>query len=334
MIKYISEMLNKRTKGKDYENFVINQIYARIDNPELEIVTQKCVRPNKGIDTKNLVKVGKGHYLIDLYFPQINLAVEVDEGHHEDIENQLGDKQRENLIKDTVHCDIIRIKICKPGTKIPQEYDEIIKEIKNKVVEIKGRISKWEKDNDKKLKWVTNDEKIEKVKERKAFDAGEAIHFGGITKVLNLLLGANRYKNFQQCAKNYDFYAVWIPVLSVRLDDGTVKTANGWENYTNENEDEIIEYPSDEKYNKKLDTYNEKAGSRPPKWGARKRVVFMKMRDDFGNKCCRFLGVFNPDHIEYEKGRQKRIYKRIATTIPFDEIVKTKNTRKLFQKLS
>ena len=75
MIKYISEMLNKRTKGKDYENFVINQIYARIDNPELEIVTQKCVRPTKSIDTKNLTKVGKNHYLIDLYFPQINFAI-------------------------------------------------------------------------------------------------------------------------------------------------------------------------------------------------------------------------------------------------------------------
>lgn len=323
-IKYISEMLNKRTKGKDYENFVINQIYARINNPELEIVTQKCVRPNKGIDTKNLVKVGKGHYLIDLYFPQINLAVEVDEGHHEDVENQLSDKQRENLIKDTVHCDVIRIKICEPGTKIPQEYGEIIKEIKNKVAEIEGRISKWEKNNGKKLKWVTNDEKIEKVKERKAFDAGETIHFGGIIKVLNLLLGTNHYKKFQRCEKKYEFFSVWIPVLSVKLDDGTVKTANGWENYINEAKDEIIEYPSDEKYNKKLDTYNAPAGSCPQKWAARKRVVFMKMVDDFGDKCCLFLGVFNPDHIEYEKGRQKRIYKRTATTIEFAEIVRKK----------
>lgn len=323
-IKYISEMLNKRTKGKDYENFVINQIYARINNPELEIVTQKCVRPNKGIDTKNLVKVGKGHYLIDLYFPQINLAVEVDEGHHEDVENQLSDKQRENLIKDTVHCDVIRIKICEPGTKIPQEYGEIIKEIKNKVAEIEGRISKWEKNNGKKLKWVTNDEKIEKVKERKAFDAGETIHFGDIIKVLNLLLGTNHYKKFQRCEKKYEFFSVWIPVLSVKLDDGTVKTANGWENYINEAKDEIIEYPSDEKYNKKLDTYNAPAGSCPQKWAARKRVVFMKMVDDFGDKCCLFLGVFNPDHIEYEKGRQKRIYKRTATTIEFAEIVRKK----------
>ena len=321
-IKYISEMLNKRTKGKDYENFVINQIYARIDNPELEIVTQKCVRPTKSIDTKNLTKVGKNHYLIDLYFPQINFAIEVDEGHHENVENQFNDKQRENLIKGSVSCDIKRIKICKPGKKIPQNYDDIIQQIKEMVVEIKGKISKWEKDNNQKLRWITNDEKIKRVKECKVFDACEAIHFGGITRVLNLLSETKNYNKYQRCVKNFDIYSIWIPVLSVRLDDGTVKTANGWKNFINEDKDEIIEYPSDEKYNRKLDTYKAPAGSCPPKWGSRKRVVFMKMKDDFGNNCCRFLGVFKSDHIEYERGKQKRVYKRIATTIAFDEILK------------
>lgn len=320
--KYISEMLNKRTKGKDYENFVINQIYARIDNPELEIVTQKCVRPTKSIDTKNLTKVGKNHYLIDLYFPQINFAIEVDEGHHENVENQFNDKQRENLIKGSVSCDIKRIKICRPGTKIPQNYDDIIQQIKEMVVEIKGKISKWEKDNNQKLRWITNDEKIKRVKECKVFDACEAIHFGGITRVLNLLSETKNYNKYQRCVKNFDIYSIWIPVLSVRLDDGTVKTANGWKNFINEDKDEIIEYPSDEKYNRKLDTYKVPAGSCPPKWGSRKRVVFMKMKDDFGNSCCRFLGVFKSDYIEYERGKQKRVYKRIATTIAFDEILK------------
>lgn len=321
-IKYISEMLNKRTKGKDYENFVINQIYARIDNPELEIVTQKCVRPNKGVDTKNLIEVGKNHYLIDLYFPQINLAVEVDEGHHEDVENQLNDKQRENLIKDAVHCDVKRIKICKEGTKIPQEYSNIINQIKKMVVEIKDKISEWEKEKKQKLKWVTNEEKIEKVKKSKAFDASEAIHFGSMAKVLNLLLGTKKYSVFQPAEKKFDFYSIWIPVLTVTRDDGTVKTANGWKNFINENEDEIIEYPSDKDYNEKLNTYNKEAGSCPSEWGVLKRVVFMKMVDDFGDKCCRFLGVFKPDHIEYENGKQKRIYKRIATTVTFAEIVR------------
>ena len=332
MIKYISKMLNKRTIGKDYENFVINQIYARIDNSELEIVTQKCVRPNKGVDTKNFTKVGTNRYLIDLYFPQIKLAIEVDEGHHEDLENKRYDKLREKLIKDTVQCDVERIEICEPGTRIPQDYKDIICRIKEVVVVIKNKINEWEKEHKCKLKWITNEEKIENVKKQRKFDASEAIHFGGINNVLNLLLETDRYKKFQDSGKDFDFYAVWIPVLSVRLDDGTVKTANGWENYTNENEDEIVEYPSKEKYNEKLDTYDAPAGSCPQKWAARKRVIFMKMVDDFGDKCCRFLGVFKPDHIEYEENeygekRQKRIYKRIATSIEFAEIVK-KNTKK------
>ena len=43
-LEYLALMLNQRTNGKKYENFVINAIYARIANLELIPETQKYVK--------------------------------------------------------------------------------------------------------------------------------------------------------------------------------------------------------------------------------------------------------------------------------------------------
>ena len=299
-IKYISEMLNKRTKGKAYENFVINQIYARLDNPELEVVTQKCVKIDRESisATKNLTMIRGNYCLIDLYFPQINFAVEVDEGHHENIKNKISDKNRENFIKDAVSCKIERIKICKDGTTSPKDYESILNQIKHVVKKINQEISKKSP-----LKWITNEDKIEQVKQRKSFKVSEDIHFGGIKKILATFF---KIKSNQHCLKKFKYYSIWVPELSVKLNNGTIKTANGYKNFINEDWTEIFEFPSDTKNNKK--------------WGSNNRVVFMKMKDEFGKNNCRFVGVFKEDHIEYKNGELKRVYKRIGTEISFADI--------------
>ena len=54
-----------RTKRKDYENYILNAVWQKIDCLDLRPVTQQYV---KGHDNE--------YYLIDLYFPQINIGVE------------------------------------------------------------------------------------------------------------------------------------------------------------------------------------------------------------------------------------------------------------------
>lgn len=299
--EYISRMLNKRTKNKNYENFVINQIYARLDNPELEIITQQCVRIT---NSNYLNKIDNHHYLIDLYFPQINFAVEVDEGHHETIQNHYSDKERENYIKGAVSCEIERIKICEEGTQKERDFEDILSQIKKVIEKINSKIINYEAKNGK-LKWTTNEDKIAQVKKNMFFDVTEKVHFLGITNVLNLL-SDDRYSLYQKSVKKYDDYMIWIPVLSIKMDDGKIKTANGCENYINEDGTEIIEI-------------SKKGGCKG--WGKWKRVVFLKMKDELGNRCCRFVGVFKDDHIEYDGKRQKNIYKRIDTKISFADIV-------------
>ena len=66
---YLAKTLS-RTKRKDYENYVVNAIWNRINDPRLVPVTQQFIKDKEG-----------NHYYIDLYFPQLKNSVECDEGY-------------------------------------------------------------------------------------------------------------------------------------------------------------------------------------------------------------------------------------------------------------
>lgn len=51
-----------------------------------------------------------GNYFIDLFFIDYNLAIEIDESHHEIITNKKLDIERENFIKKEINCIIYRYK--------------------------------------------------------------------------------------------------------------------------------------------------------------------------------------------------------------------------------
>ena len=144
-LDHIAYMFNIRTKGKKYENFIINAIYTKVGNPDLMPVTQQYVR-----DQNNLSK----YYLLDLYFPQIKIAVEVDERQHISKEAQAADRERAEAIKNVLQCDEIRIPIVDKETKKNRSYAEICNDIDRVVLKIKERIE--EKGG---VEWVTNDEK-------------------------------------------------------------------------------------------------------------------------------------------------------------------------------
>ena len=128
-LDHIAYMFNVRTKRKKYENFIINAIYTKVNNPELMPVTQQYV------------KNGNKYYLLDLYFPQINFGVEIDEGHHLNEENKESDKVREEGIKTAIACEEVRIPIYNENGKkrsykdICQDIDSIVELIQKKIKE-------------------------------------------------------------------------------------------------------------------------------------------------------------------------------------------------------
>ena len=70
-------------------------------------------------------------------------------------------------------------------------------------------------------------------------------------------------------------------------------------------------------------SYNNNLKETPARDFEEKRVVFMKMRDKYGKKCCRFIGVYQLYKSERNKeGNIERYYKRKATNISIAESLK------------
>ena len=78
---YILRALSK-ISHKRWEHYIINRIFHRLNDPDLEFVCQQCIRK-------------EGHsgkiYLADLLFPQLKLYLEIDEAHHGSDEAKMAD---------------------------------------------------------------------------------------------------------------------------------------------------------------------------------------------------------------------------------------------------
>ncbi len=166
--EHISRMFNNRTVNKKYENFVVNAIYTKIGNYDLIPITQQCVRNLNGQkDSYDNGDLRHRYYLLDLYFPQLNYGVEVDEGHHEDVVNQKKDAERAEDIKSAIDCDEGHVVICLKDGKTLRPFENIMQQIDEQVVEIKKRME------GKKIVWLTDEEKRAAVFKRGYFDVKE-----------------------------------------------------------------------------------------------------------------------------------------------------------------
>lgn len=136
--KYYLVKTLSRTKRKDYENYVINRLYNRLNDLDIKPMTQKYVKRN--LNGKN------GYCLIDLYFPQFNIGVECDEPHH--ISQQENDRLRtEDIIEELEGYNEQRITVYdKTIIDINNAIDKIVEYIKiSKQEQIKnGKFNKWE----------------------------------------------------------------------------------------------------------------------------------------------------------------------------------------------
>mgnify|MGYP004470862331 FL=1 len=273
-----------RTKRKDYENYVINRLYNRLNDLDIKPMTQKYV--------KRIINGKKGYCLIDLYFPQFNIGIECDEPHH--ISQVEKDKLRtEDIISELGSYNEQRITVYdKSIIDINNAIDKIVENIKlHKKQQIKsGEFKKWE--------ILTPQEYFADKEKITIYDD---IEFSTINEASNLIFGTN-YSDQQHSwfkiknITNKEIMA-WFPQLAIEKDNIMVASSRGWNNTMNDNKDTICEY--NEFYTNTSDDFDK-----------RERVTFMKMRDKITNKLgYKFLGVFLP----VEKTNGKVIHKRIET---------------------
>lgn len=312
-LEYLALMLNQRTNGKKYENFVINAIYAKVANPNLIPVTQKYVRNPNYPNSDN-----RQYYFMDLYFPQLNYGIEVDEPAHENQANQESDKIRKKDILDAVDCTISPIKIGK-DEKTLQTIEEVNKQIDNEVIKIKELIAKYEKKENKKLSWKDEETLKNEVLTKGIFDLEDGVTYKGIKEICIILEQFG--KNLRHgCIELNDSYGLWVPHLARCSKDGSVITRNGCKNTLNE-DGTIIEEISKNK--KKSGRKNTSDGSLNE--NGMKTIVFMHVQNNFGLDEVRFLGVFKvvqSDIIKEgeDEGKEKRTYKRVETSVKIDDL--------------
>ena len=135
-LEYITRMLTK-ISHKRLESYVIHRIWNTLDNPEVHFVFQQYV----------VRKEGK-YALADLYLPQINLVVEIDEPAH--FKNEEADIIREREISKLV--EVVRVKcynetngVVEPCSleELNHRGDEVTNLIKSRITESGADFEAW-----------------------------------------------------------------------------------------------------------------------------------------------------------------------------------------------
>jgi len=292
-LDYIAYMFNVRTRRKAYENFIVNSIYARVGNPGLIPVTQQYVK------SKN---PERPYYLLDLYFPQLNYGIEVDERHHNNPTNQEADIVRAEDIKAAIQCDEEHIYLYSKDDR-KRSIEEIESDIERIVATIKQKIEE-KKDG---VQWVTNKQKREEVIRRGYFEDTDDVDYKGITDIYNICGGRRSGSDggdaiaLGTCYITLNSnYKLWVPKLAIKENGVLKNTSNGYVNFLSDDHKTITEY------SEKQWTLEEK--EKEKKFS---RVVFMQMRDRFGRRCVRFLGVYRQKEVTCDYA----IYERVKTKV-------------------
>jgi len=270
-----------RTKRKDYENYVINAIWNRIDNKELMPVTQQYIY--NSIDNE--------HYFVDLFFPQLMIGIEVNERHHLE--------QRE---KDLKRSEAIWYEINKLTVGSSSEYIVYIIEVFNKTFdEIEDRINevvqiiKSQISESKLDKWIVDREDFLKSKDE--ITIKDDIVFYSIAETCNMLFktdykigtkGMRKSWFLPSILKNNSKFIgkfLWFPKLAIENEGLFLAVSRNWNNRLNK-DGSLIEF--NEKTAEKVDAdYECIADSDEPSV-----ITFAQSTDPLGRRGYRFIGVY------------------------------------------
>ena len=282
--EYITRQLS-RTHNKKYENYVITRIWHKIDRIDVKLATQQYVsRPN-------------GYALIDLFFPQIGLFIEVDEGHHQMETNLSEDKVRDKDVVVATENQIVRVDVTKSIELIHKQVDDIILLIRELIEKLGNSFIPWNITEEYDPLTYINKGKIS-LKDNVAFRTSkDACNCFG-----------HNYKNFQRGGTKHPYKndtLIWFPKLY----------PNGeWENKISSEGDIIWERNIDETKN----------AEQMQKWLGDKRnvrIVFAQGKDSLGFMRYRFKGVFRLNR-EKTVAEQLAFWEKIADEV---DTIKSKN---------
>ncbi len=303
-LEYISRSLSK-IQHKKFELYVISRIIHKLDNPEIKYVFQQyATRDNN---------TGK-YALIDLYLPQLGIAIEVDEAHHKEqyTEDEIRQKEIEQLDiqVERVQCYEKRIE------EVNNEIEKIIEKIITKKNELGDNFKPWNGLNG-----------YEYYTDKGFFDVKDPTELISPTEICNCFGFANAA---QGGARVIDKETIlWWPhenyISDEAQDVNSDENKPRWYNKLNDNGNEIVEQDlegdSDKFYKDSLSENFRK-----------KRIVFYRKKNMLNDKLYRFVGVFELN-VEKTKRRKVRVFNRVSDTIKLPHLYSENEVRKKLREL-
>lgn len=256
-----------RVKHKRYEHFIVSRIIHRLCSTDIKLVSQQLVRrPN-------------GRALLDMYFPQINVSLEVDEPQHESENRKKQDDLRSRDIVEATNLTEKRIKVMGPDgnrrslSELASQTDDFLDFVLSRV-EVERQRGHWKP-------WDFDNELTSKPHLRRGYiDAKEDVLLRKHTDVIELFgvkLKAHRRGGWTP-PKETGLAMVWFPRLY----------RNGeWDNSLSEDGSTIIEKRLGD--NIEYGPYNIYQGSK------HLRAVFARRQEPLIGTLYRFVGVFEFD---------------------------------------
>ncbi|OIN60713.1 AbaSI family restriction endonuclease [Arsenicibacter rosenii] len=255
-LDYITRQLAKAQK-KRFEHYVVTRIWHLLNDLSIKFVTQQYVsRPD-------------GRALTDIFFPQLQIHIEVDEGYHKKLIDE--DRLREaDIINATGH-EIIRIDVTQKIEAINAEIDQVIQRIKQKKVDSTS-FSPWDIEFDYSPEKFIGKGFIDISDDCSFFRKHEAAScFGKSFKNYSLQYGEVQHPT--ELNKS-----LWFPKLYAN---------EKWNNLISNDEKIITEYSKSEDIQLTIEKVLKK--------GYLNRIVFARVKSSLGDTMYRFKGEYELD---------------------------------------
>ncbi len=287
-LDYLIKTLS-RTKKKDYENYVVNAIWQRLGNLDIKPVTQQYIKRTNG-----------SYALLDMYFPQINFGLEVDEPHHKttitlDMIRQLDIQTSIEILDEPKQFILRRIDLDQSFENVDQQINSVVSELKA-IIQL-SKVPAWNFDQNPSTLLQT----------KRNLSVSDEIRFRRIEEIANGF-GLVRFKRQSGYFKLNGKYWIWCPNLATTV-EGELRSqgSHGWLNVLADNRNKILEYrldPNEMEGLERQDNYL--------------RITFARSKDVLGRRLYRFIGIY--EFSSHESTHEKRIYTRISESLTFNEL--------------
>lgn len=280
-LEYITRQLS-RAERKRFEHYVVTRIWHQLDDLALKFVTQQYVKRPQGIA------------LTDMYFPQLKLHIEVDEGQHFD---RNGNRIQQDNMREM---DIINA----TGHRVERVItaDKSLKDVNSRIKEVVGIIKGTKAHTDDFRPWdYAAEYNPETYLNRGYIDLKEDVAFRIKADAANCF-GNNYHPNALQAGvAKHPFETnkiLWFPKL-YRNDR--------WNNSISDDGTVITEMCEDEARN----VPHIEATLQKPNLT---RIVFARVKSSLGDIMYRFVGEFAVD-TEQTNNNHGVVYRRISERV-------------------